>query len=168
MAVDQNVVGIWDVSSSNYQGRCEITPSGLYLAYSATTPYAISQDGLTLTVEAPGETYSMQRVGQAASSLLGSWSRTHSGGEVETITYLEDGTAVTDWDGLFVGFYEDMGHAIRYREVRGQISTDGSRYSHSYSGTVWEWRYEVLSDTAFNHHDLESDELINTFVRVQP
>lgn len=167
MTLDQRLVGIWDVSSANDQGRCEITPSGLYLAHSITTPYTISPDGLTLTVQAPGETYSMQRVGQAASSLLGSWSRTHAEGDVETITYLDDGTRVTDWDGLYVGFYEDLGDAIKYIEVRGQVSTDGSRYSHSYSGVLWEWRYEVVSETTFRHHDLGSDEVVNTFVRVQ-
>ncbi len=156
MALDQRLVGLWDIVSAGRTWRYEITPTGLFLSHSPDQNYEISADGMSLTVHAPAKTYVMVRQGEPAVSLVGTWSRTHEEDDIETITYNADGTMLTDWGELYFGFYQDQGTFFSSSESRGTVSTEGDAYTHKYRTLVDVSRLEFLGDDLFRLFDQDS------------
>lgn len=168
MAIDNALVGTWKVEGQQGTLFNDISATGIFLAYSPWVEYIVSQDGLQLTVQYPLETVTFDRVGEPATSLLGTWARTHADGSIETHTYYDNNSYTIDWDGGYWGVFVYTPTAMLKGEFRGQVSTDNGVYTHDYAGSQSQYHYMLDGPDRIVFADPDTNDHVFAFIRYQP
>lgn len=168
MAIDNALVGTWKVEGQQGTLFNDISATGIFLAYSPWSDYIVSQDGLQLTVHYPSETATFDRVGEPATSLLGTWARTHADATTETHTYYDNNSYAIDWGDSYWGVFVYTPTALLTGEFRGQVSTDNGVYIHDYSGSQARYNYTLDGTDRVVFSDLDTNAQVFVFVRYQP
>lgn len=131
MALDTRLIGFWDVTEFAKGNYVEITPSGKYFIHERFFTYTVSEDGMTLTVQAPAGPEVLNREGNNTFSLKGRWTKYHVEDDIrETIIYNDDGSYVGFWgeesgDDYFFGFYVIEDGKLKTIEFRADVRTEG-------------------------------------------
>ena len=168
MAIDNALVGTWKVEGEQRALFSDISATGIYLAYSPWVDYVVSQNGLQLTVQYPLETATFDRVGDPATSLLGTWARTHPDSTTETKTYYDNNSYAADWEGSYWGVFVSTSTALLTGEFRGHVSTDNGVYTHDYAGIQTPYNYSLSGPDRAVFTDPATNKQAFVFIRYQP